>query len=76
LVLDDGRTVRASPDHRLADGRPLGTIRAGDQVDRATVVQAALEPYDGGQTFDLLPSGPSSAYWADGILLRSTLTAG
>jgi hypothetical protein len=76
LILDDGRSVRASSDHRLADGRPLGTIRAGDEVDGATVIQAALEPYDGGQTFDLLPSGPTGAYWADGILLRSTLTAG
>jgi hypothetical protein len=73
LVLDDGRIVRASPDHPLADGRPLGTIRAGDQVDGATVSQANLEPYDGGQTFDLLPSGPTGAYWAGGIPLRSTL---
>ena len=76
LVLDDGRTVRASPDHRLADGRPLGTIMAGDLVDGSTVVEAGLEPYDGGQTFDLLPSGPTGAYWADGILLRSTLRPG
>jgi len=76
LVLDDGRTVRASPDHRLADGRSLGTIRPGDTVDGSTVVQATLEPYDAGQTFDLLPSGPTGAYWADGILLRSTLAAG
>lgn len=76
LALADGRTVRASPDHRLADGRPLATIRAGDLVDGSTVVQASLEPYGGGQTFDLLPSGPTGAYWADGILLRSTLAAG
>jgi hypothetical protein len=76
LVLDDGRTVRASPDHLLGDGRALGSIRAGDLVDGSAVVRAALEPYDGGQTFDLLPSGPTGAYWADGILLRSTLAAG
>jgi hypothetical protein len=73
LVLDDGRSVRASPDHRLADGRPLGTIRAGDMVNGTRVARATLEPYGDGQTFDLLPSGPTSAYWADGILLRSTL---
>ena len=76
LVLDDGRTVRASPDHPLVDGRPLGTIRAGDRVDGATVVQAVQEPYDGGETFDILPSGPTGAYWADGVLLGSTLGGG
>ena len=73
LVLDDGRTVRASPDHPLSDGRPLGTVRAGDLVDGATVVQAVQEPYDGRETFDVLPSGPTGAYWADGVLLGSTL---
>lgn len=74
LVLDDGRIVRASPGHPLADGRLLATIRAGDVVDGATVLTATLEPYGGGSTFDLLPSGPTGAYWADGIALGSTLS--
>ena len=73
LVLDDGRVVRASPGHPLSDGRLLGSIRAGDQVDRATVVSASLEPYDGRFTFDLLPDGPTGIYIADGIPLGSTL---
>ena len=76
LVLGDGRLVRASPGHPLADGRLLAAIRAGDIVDGATVVSATLESYDGGSTFDLLPSGPSGAYWADGIALGSTLFGG
>jgi hypothetical protein len=73
LVLDDGRVVRASPGHPLADGRLLGTLRAGDRVDGATVASAALEAYDGGSTFDLLPDGPTGVYLADGIPLGSTL---
>jgi hypothetical protein len=73
LVLDDGRVVRASPGHPLADGRLLGTIRAGDPVDGATVVSAASEPYDGGSTFDLLPDAPTRVYIAGGIPLGSTL---
>ena len=76
LVLEDGRIVRASPGHPLADGRLLATIRAGDVVDGATVVSATLEAYDGGFTFDLLPSGPTGAYWADGIALGSTFAGG
>lgn len=75
LVLSDGRTVDVSPGHRLPDGRRLGDLQAGDSVDGATVVSAALEAYDGGATFDLLPSGPSGTYWANGILLASTLAS-
>lgn len=74
LMLGDGRVVRASPGHPLADGRSLGDVRAGDKVDGATVVSATLESYDGGSTFDLLPSGPTGIYWADKIALGSTLS--
>ncbi len=73
LVLDDGRDLHASPGHPLADGRLLGTIHAGDRVDGARVVSADLEAYDGGATFDLLPSGPTGTYLAAGIPLGSTL---
>jgi hypothetical protein len=75
LVLSDGRIVDVSPGHRLPDGRRLGDLREGDVADGATVVSARLEAYDGGATFDLLPSGPTGNYWANGILLASTLTA-
>lgn len=75
LVLDDGRVLRASPGHPLADGRLLGDVRAGDRINGATVVSATLEPYEGGSTFDLLPDSLSHAYVADGIPLGSTLVA-
>lgn len=73
LVLDDGRSVRASPGHPLADGRLLADIRPGDAVDGATAVRVPAEPYDGGSTFDLLTDAPGGAYLADGIPLGSTL---
>jgi hypothetical protein len=75
LALDDGRIVRASPGHPLADGRLIGDVRAGHSVDGATVLSAILEPYDGGSTFDLLTDSASGAYVADGIPLGSTLAA-
>jgi hypothetical protein len=75
LVLADGRSLRASPSHPLADGRPLGALAPGDSVDGSTVVSAAREPYNGGETYDLLPSGPTGAYWADNILVGTTLGA-
>src|SRR6266404_4341187 len=73
LVLGDGRELYASPGHPLADGRLLGSIAAGDTVDGAAVVSADRVPYGSGTTFDLLPSGPTGGYWADGLPLASTL---
>jgi hypothetical protein len=32
-----------------------------------------LVPYAGGRTWDLLPAGATGSYWANGILLASTL---
>jgi len=73
LRLADGRELLASPGHPLRDGRRIGDLRAGDAVDGSRVALAELEPYAGGFTFDLLTSGPTGAYVADGIVLRSTL---
>ncbi len=76
LVLADGRSVDVSPGHPLPDGRPVGDLRPGDPLDGSVVVGADLLPYAGGATFDLLPSGPTGQYWANGILLASTLAPG
>lgn len=73
IVLEDGRAVRVSPGHPTADGRRAGDLRAGDTLDGARVVSAQREPYDAGFTFDVRPAGASAAYWANGVLLLSTL---
>jgi hypothetical protein len=73
LRLADGRTLFASPGHPLLDGRSLGSLRPGDMVDGTAVVSADLIPYAGGATFDLLASGPTGGYLADGIPLSSTI---
>jgi hypothetical protein len=74
LRLADGRELLASPGHRTADGRALGTLDAGDALDGSTITLWELLPYSGTRTYDLLPAGPTGTYWADGILLSSTLT--
>ena len=71
LVLADGRELRASPRHPLADGRLVGTLVPGDAVDGSTVLSADREVYESDATFDLLPAGPTGTYWADGILLAA-----
>src|SRR5439155_19444314 len=73
LSLLDGRKVVASPGHPTADGRRVGDLRPGESFDGSRVVAAVLIPYAGAVTFDLLPSGPTGTYFANGILLGSTL---
>jgi hypothetical protein len=73
LTLADGRTVIASPGHPTAEGRRIGGLRRGDRLDGSTVVSAVRIPYSGSQTYDLLPSGPTGTYFANGVLLGSTL---
>ena len=73
IALADGRTVLVSPGHPTADGRHIGDIRAGDTLDGALVLVAQRERYAGEFTFDVRPAGASRAYWANGILLISTL---
>ncbi len=73
LVLADGRELLASPGHRAADGRALSTLHAGDKLDGSTIATWTLAPYAGGRTYDLLPAGATGRYWANGILISSTL---
>lgn len=73
LSLADGRTVTASPGHPLADGRRLADLEVGDVVDGSLVVGLESLPYGGGETFDLISSGPTGFYLSDGIPLGSTL---
>ena len=76
LVLADGRELLVSPGHRTADGRPIGTLERGDSLDGSTITRWDLIPYVGEWTYDLLPAGATGRYWANGILLSSTLTSG
>jgi hypothetical protein len=73
MRLADGRDLLASPGHQTADGRPLGNLVVGDKVDGSTVTLWEMVPYAGDRTYDLLPEGSTGTYWANGILLSSTL---
>lgn len=73
LELSDGRTVAASAGHPTADGRLVGALEPGDSLDGARVVSVGSRAHGGALTFDLLPASPTRAYWADGVLLTSTL---
>jgi hypothetical protein len=73
ITLADGRTVTASPGHPTADLRPLSDYGVGDILDNSRIIAIQPVEYFAGATFDLLPSGETGVYWANGILLASTL---
>jgi hypothetical protein len=74
LILSDGREIWASPGHPTADGQTLSDAQLNDWIDGARVILLERLPYGGSKTYDLLPSGETGLYWANGILLGSTLS--
>lgn len=75
VELDTGATLRMSPGHPTADGRTFADLRAGDELDGVRIVSVSVEPYEEGQTADILPASDTGTYVAAGVLVGSTLTA-
>jgi len=73
LVLDDDRELWVSPGHPTAEGRSVGQLQVGDSLDGAVVLSAERVSYTGLVTYDLLPAGETGFYWANGILIASSL---
>jgi hypothetical protein len=70
LTLADGRAVDASAGHPTVTGQKIGDLNAGDLLDGSRLRTVEQELY-AGDTWDLLPAGPSGAYWANDVLLGS-----
>jgi hypothetical protein len=75
VAFDDGRLVYVSPGHPTADGRHIGDLAAGDALDGTRIASVERVTYAGGATYDILPAGTTGVYWANGVLLGSTLRA-
>lgn len=73
VVLYDSRKLDVSQNHPTSDGRFFGDLHAGDLLDGSKIKSVVLEPYNGTYTYDILPDGKTGFYWADGILVGSTL---
>lgn len=73
LILDDGRELFASPGHPTIDRRTISELSRGDFYDGASILSAKRISYNQSATYDILPSGETGFYWANGILLGSTL---
>jgi len=73
LILEDGRELFASPGHPTIDGRRIGDLAVNDLYNGARVVSVNRVVYNNTATYDILPSGETGFYWANHILLDSTL---
>lgn len=74
VILSDGRELWASPGHPTADGKMLSDLKVNDLLDGAHLIKIEKLHYAGAATYDLWPSGGTGFYWANGILMGSTLT--
>src|SRR5262245_56538892 len=74
LALSDGRVLVAAGAHPAADGQSLRELRLGERYDGATITSIGWVPSTAPATYDVLPAGPTGDYWANGILIGSTLT--
>lgn len=73
LILSDGRQLEVSAPHPLSNGQAVSSLKVGDWYDATRVTSVMLVPYHESATYDLLPAGATGRYWANGILLNSTL---
>lgn len=73
LALSDGRELLASSGHPTVDGRTIGDLASGDLYDGVSVTSTERVSYGDSATYDVLPSGDTGFYWANSILIGSTL---
>jgi len=75
ITLSDGRELWASAGHPTADGRRMADLKKGTLLDGAQIIQVEHIRYEGTYTFDILPAGATGFYWANGILMGSTMSS-
>jgi hypothetical protein len=73
IVLEDGRELWVSPGHPTTDEHTIADLRTGDFLNGGRIVRLEEEAYRQPATYDILPSGRTGYYWANGILIGSTL---
>jgi len=73
IKLNDGREVWASSGHPTTDRRTVEKLQVGHSYDGSIISDVILEQYQGNKTYDILPAGETGYYWANQILLGSTL---
>ena len=74
IVLKDRRELFVSLGHPTIDYRKIGSLVRGDDLDMSSVALIKVMPYKGKYTYDILPYGDTGGYWANNVLIGSTLS--
>jgi hypothetical protein len=75
LVMESGVVLEISGVHPTADGRRIGDLHPGDELDGVGVREATVIPYAHDATYDILPDSDTGTYFAGGLLIGSTLAS-
>lgn len=73
IVLADGRMVQASWGHPTSDGAVFGRLAIGASLDGSQIEDVSTVHLSGERTFDILPASNTGFYWADGVMVGSSL---
>ncbi len=73
VTLNDATILEVSPGHPTSDGRLFKDLKIGDKLDDRIVVETKLIPYKYKYTYDILPGSKTGNYYANGVLVGSTL---
>ena len=73
VQLNDSTILEVSPGHPTADGRKFKDLKIGDLLDRRLIVEVKTVPYKYSHTYDILPDSETGHYYANGVLIGSTL---
>ena len=74
IELADGRTLQVTPEHPSADQHSfIDQFKIGEQLDGSVIIKKFYLLYQANYTYDILPGGTTGNYWANGIIIGSTL---
>lgn len=73
VLLADNRQLTVSPNHPTASGLLFKDLKVGGTLDNSKIVKITDVSYDEGFTYDILPQSSTGTYWADDVLVGSTL---
>lgn len=73
VLLNDATILEVSPNHPTADGRLFKDLKLGDVIDKRIVVENTPITYQYKYTHDILPDSETGNYYANGVLVGSTL---
>jgi hypothetical protein len=73
LTTEDGCKLTVSGTHPDSGGAPVASLHVGEVIGGKRIASITSEPYELRTTYDILPDSSTGAYWANGILIGSTL---